>query len=481
MRRFGLRRRSITAAGLITLPAHASAADVVAIAEIQGTGDASPLAGSTVTTDGRRHRGLPDRRLQRLLPPDRRHRRRRRPRHPPGVRRRSSCSRVGARGRRRDRRPRGGDRQGQRVPRAHRDHAASRAAWTSRRPGRGRRAGRGRLPAERRQRETLEGMLLAPQGDYTVTDNYRLNQYAEIGLAAGDQPLHAAHRVVDARGAAAYDASWPTTRATARDARRRRDAQLPRRRQQGHPAAVPDGRQRQIRVGRAGDVHRLRSSSTTATAPGSSSRPQQLTPRRDRVQPATFGSTREAAPEHVGGDVKIASFNVLNYFTDDRRRLRRVGGGTCTYFNDRDGDHVTVNSCTDDGPRGAAERRQPRASAGQDRHGDQRARAPTSSRSRRSRTRATSASTVTTRLATWSTRSTPTRAPTCGRSSPPADAGCRTDEDVIRTAFIYQPDGSSPSVTRRSSTDPAFDNARDPLAQAFQPAGGAASTTSWSS
>ena len=32
-------------------------------------------------------------------------------------------------------------------------------------------------------------MLVAPQGDYTVTDNYALNQYAEIGLARGTKPL----------------------------------------------------------------------------------------------------------------------------------------------------------------------------------------------------------------------------------------------------------------------------------------------------
>ncbi len=50
----------------------AAAPTVVSIAEIQGTNtDTSPYAGQTVTTDGRRHRGLPGRRLQRLLPGDR--------------------------------------------------------------------------------------------------------------------------------------------------------------------------------------------------------------------------------------------------------------------------------------------------------------------------------------------------------------------------------------------------------------------------
>ena len=45
------------------------------------------------------------------------------------------------------------------------------------------------FPATDAGRESLEGMLVAPQGDYTVTDNYTLNQYAEIGLAHDTKPL----------------------------------------------------------------------------------------------------------------------------------------------------------------------------------------------------------------------------------------------------------------------------------------------------
>src|SRR4029453_6427310 len=45
------------------------------------------------------------------------------------------------------------------------------------------------MPPNARAREALEGMLVAPQGPYTVTDNYSLNQYGEIGLAAGTSPL----------------------------------------------------------------------------------------------------------------------------------------------------------------------------------------------------------------------------------------------------------------------------------------------------
>ncbi|MFX8942046.1 hypothetical protein ABTN11_20415, partial [Acinetobacter baumannii] len=45
------------------------------------------------------------------------------------------------------------------------------------------------FPATDQQRESLEGMLILPQGDYTVTNTYSTNQYAEIGLATGTTPL----------------------------------------------------------------------------------------------------------------------------------------------------------------------------------------------------------------------------------------------------------------------------------------------------
>ena len=60
----------------------------------------------------------------------------------------------------------------------------------------------------------------------------------------------------------------------------------------------------------------------------------------------TFENDRTAAPEPVGGDLRVASFNVLNYFTT----LGATTAG-CTAFTDRTGDPVTVN--TGCAPRGA--------------------------------------------------------------------------------------------------------------------------------
>ena len=71
---------------------------------------------------------------------------------------------------------------------------------------------------------------------------------------------------------------------------------------------------------------------------------------RDRaaaVQPVTIEDTRpaEAAPEAVGGNVTVGSFNVLNYFTT----LGQDVAG-CSAYRDHAGTPVTTNGCL---PRGA--------------------------------------------------------------------------------------------------------------------------------
>ncbi len=55
-----------------------------------------------------------------------------------------------------------------------------------------------------------------------------------------------------------------------------------------------------------------------------------LTPANaEAVQPASFGATtRTDAPAAVGGNLKIASFNVLNYFPTTGDQL-----AGCTFYN----------------------------------------------------------------------------------------------------------------------------------------------------
>ncbi len=74
----------------------------------------------------------------------------------------------------------------------------------------------------------------------------------------------------------------------------------------------------------------------------------------DSTGKVDFAQTRPATPEDVGGDVKLATFNVLNFFPTTGEEFVSSGLGTCTYFNDRDGNRITNNSCNPNGPRGAA-------------------------------------------------------------------------------------------------------------------------------
>ena len=79
---------------------------------------------------------------------------------------------------------------------------------------------------------------------------------------------------------------------------------------------------------------------------------QQLTAGGD--EPVEIGSTRVAAPKAVGGDVKLGTFNVLNYFTQTAAE-HVAAGGTCSTYKDRAGNPVTADSCSGNGPRGAAD------------------------------------------------------------------------------------------------------------------------------
>ena len=328
-------------------------------------------------------------------------------------------------------------------------------------------------PATDAGRESLEGMLVAPQGSYTVTDNFALNQFAEIGLAHDTEPLPQPTDVARPGAAAAEVAADNATKLVTLD-----DGSsvnyLTSGRNTPLPYLTPE---RSIRVGAA----------ATFTRPvilDYRNSIWKLQPTRPLTaadaQPATFADTRTAAPQAVGGDLRIASFNVLNFFTETGADFV-ADGGTCTFFDDRAGDHVTVNSCDGAGPRGAAEdddlARQ-RAKivaaintlgadvlsleeiensakyAGPDRRDDALAALVDALND-------AAGSTV------WAFVPSPA----------PAERPSVAAEDVIRTAFIYKPAAVEPVGTSHILQDPAFANARQPLAQAFRPAGGTPNQT----
>ncbi|WAP51695.1 ExeM/NucH family extracellular endonuclease [Arthrobacter sp. ATA002] len=316
-------------------------------------------------------------------------------------------------------------------------------------------------PASDAEREALEGMLLAPQGSFTVTDNYSLNQYAEIGLAAGDAPLvqptavaavgtpeHAAAVADNAARAVKLDDGAGTNFLSAAN--------------QGIPLPYLT-LDNPVRIGAAvtfttGVILDFRNSAwkfqplTALTAANAA-----------EAVPASFEPTRTAAPESVGGNLKLASFNVLNYFSTTGTDL--IG---CTYYTDRDGAPLTVRGGCD--ARGAAnaenlERQQAKIVAAINALGaDVVSLMEVENSAVFGKDRDEALANLTAALneqvpGTWDYVRSPADLPEA--------------EDVIRTAFIFRTAAAEPvgeSVILNDET--VFFNAREPLAQAFKPAGG---------
>jgi 5'-nucleotidase len=324
------------------------------------------------------------------------------------------------------------------------------------------------LPANETFRESLEGMLLAPQGPLTVSDNYSLNQYGEIGLAGGTTPL------VQPTAVAPYGTAE-------------------------YIATVAGNAARGIKLDDGSSTNFLKDASTkaqvlpylTATDPvrvgspvtfttnvvlsyaNNSWKLQPLThlteANKGAVQPATFGATRAEAPTAVGGNLKIASFNVLNYFPTTGDTL-----SGCTYYEDRAGNPVTVRGGCD--ARGAAnaanfKRQQDKIVAAITKAGADVVtlmEVENSAQFGRNRDDALAKLVDALNIETpgiWDYVRSPANAPPLA------------DEDMIRTAFIYKKAAAEPvgeSVIHNDTT--AFASARKPLAQVFKPVGGGAGT-----
>ncbi len=320
-------------------------------------------------------------------------------------------------------------------------------------------------PATSAGREALEGMLLAPQGEFTVTDNYSTNYYGTVGLAAGDsplvqpttvgRPLSAEYdaQIADnaARGVLLDDGASTNYNSTANKAQ---------------PLPWLTGGD-PVRVGAAVTFTRPVVLDYRFDAWGFQPT-SRLTPDvADAVQPATFEDTREEAPAEVGGDLQVGTFNVLNYFSTTGDELTG-----CTYYNDRAGDPVTVSGGCD--ARGAAEeedlqRQQTKIVAAISALDADVVSLLEVENSRyflgKSRDQAVSdlvdALNAAAGAGTWAYVASPAEVP--------------ADEDVIRNAFIYRTATAEPvGESHILLTGDAFDNARRPLAQVFQPAGGAA-------
>ena len=189
----------------------------------------------------------------------------------------------------------------------------------------------------------------------------------------------------------------------------------------------------------------------------------QVTGAEDADIPAAFAQASEAGPADVGGNTSVGSFNVLNYFTTTGDQL-----SGCTYYTDRAGQPVTVRGGCD--ARGAANaenlaRQQAKiVSALNKFDADVVVLEEIENSARFGLDRDDALHTLVDALnqaagaQQWKYVPSPALVP--------------ADEDVIRTAMIYKNDAVKPLDESVILDDAAFDNAREPLAQAFQRVGG---------
>ena len=317
------------------------------------------------------------------------------------------------------------------------------------------------FPAGDEKRESLEGMLLQPSESLTVADNYNTNTYGEVVLATGegtlDQPTDV-HRpgTPEAKALEAENLDREVVLddgATVNFLKADKDIPLPYLSKED-PVRVGAQANFTSPVVLGFDHEKWRFQPTTRLTGDNA----------EAVQPTTFTDTRTEAPEAVGGQVSLASFNVLNYFTTTGDQL-----SGCQYYDDREGNHITVRGGCD--ARGAAnaeslKRQETKivtainkldasvvslmeiensAAFGKDRDD--------------------ALATLVKRLnesagtEKWDFVDSPAAVP--------------SDEDVIRTALIYQPAEVAPQNESTILDDQdAFSNAREPLSQAFAPKDG---------
>jgi len=318
------------------------------------------------------------------------------------------------------------------------------------------------LPRTDAERESLESMLVAPQGDYTVADNYTTNQYGEIALAAGTGRLIQPTEV--ARPGSAEAAAVAADNAARK-------------------VVLDDGASTNFlsAANQSVPVSWLTQGPVTVGAATSFTKPVVLDYRNDSWKfqpttpitgatpaadlPASFSSVRTAAPEEVGGDLKLAGFNVLNYFPTTGDQL-----AGCTYYTDRDGDPVTVRGGCD--ARGAAnaddlERQQVKIVKAINALGaDVVSLEEIENSARFGQDRDAAVGTLVAALNAAAGKDT--------WAFVPSPAKLPASEDVIRLALIYKQDRVAPVGESTILDDPAFVNARQPVADAFRPIGGTA-------
>jgi predicted extracellular nuclease len=315
------------------------------------------------------------------------------------------------------------------------------------------------FPTEEAQRESLEHMLYLPgEGDFTVTDVYSTNRFGEVALAIGDEPLQQAGDIMrPGEEATAYFEGREDLKVLLDDARTTNFQNNPDQAMSWLTTEEP------VRVGAAAsftepvvvaysfDQWRL-----NVTTPWTSA----------DTDGVDFEDTRETAPEDVGGDLQLATFNVLNYFTT-------LGEDTpgCEPYTDMNGEGTTVRGgCDLRGAWGAddLERQQSKlvdAISGTGAEVVGLTEIENSARLGEEADEATA--TLVAALNEEDGEGTWAYVPT-GEAY--AAQGLDGGQDAITNAIIYRPAAVAPQgAAQILAGDEAFENAREPIGQVFVP------------
>ncbi len=306
------------------------------------------------------------------------------------------------------------------------------------------------------QFEALESMLVAPSGSWTITDNYQVNQYGTLALTPGSEPLRAATDVVAPGGTAIdYEAKNAAAVISLDDGTNTNLTQ-------DVATSVPYAYIANGAPARVGyQVNFTHPVLVDVRHSNFVFQPSRMVAGHPDRSPVAISGQRPEVPT-VSGDVKVATFNVLNYFSD----LGENEPG-CKGYPDREGNFVTTKKCT---VRGAWS-------------------------SRAFSQQQSKIVTAITMIDADVVALEEIENPVGVGIGPDRDAALKTlvdvlnaaagsriwafvpspgtvpaKEDVIRTAFIYKPKTVTPVGQSQILDDPAFTGlARQPLAQEFAP------------
>lgn len=322
-------------------------------------------------------------------------------------------------------------------------------------------------PTTDAQRESLESMLVQLTDEFTVSNTYSTNQYGEVGLAVGSTPLRQP-----------TDAARPGTPEAA--------------------AVADDNAARALTVDDGASTNFLNVSNSTLTPAYVSllepvvvggqaelsgsfivdyrnntwkiNPTQPLVADGSGTDQVAFSNPRTEAPQPVGGDLSVASFNVLNYFTT----LGETTAGCQTYTPLPNGQANSVRTgCDVRGAWDAADfaRQQSKiVTAIEDLDASVVGLMEIENSEALGETKDEAVGSL---VAALNAASTPGK----WAFVPTADSLADVDRDVITNAIIYQtalvePEGASVALATQSGNGQAFANAREPIGQFFTPADG---------